>query len=167
MSKNQNPLIQTAGYVAIENFLSNNNHFNNYCAYTTCICCLARCLIKYNLYLLLRLRGLGTGRAHVHNFRLACERHKIIWLWSCTKVPLLADAPPLSKCFHSLCSDCIFAMCAGGVRNMFRAQDKECSLTCCTLLTIESSRKDPHSPHGENFCCPEGEGRQISFWYLY
>jgi hypothetical protein len=105
--------------------------------------------------------------AHVHNFRLACERHKIIWLWSCTKVPLLADAPPLSKCFHSLCSDCIFAMCAGGVRNMFRAQDKECSLTCCTLLTIESSRKDPHSPHGENFCCPEGEGRQISFWYLY
>jgi hypothetical protein len=23
------------------------------------------------------------------------------------------------------------------------------------------SRKDPHSPHGGNFCCPEGEGRKM------
>ena len=25
------------------------------------------------------------------------------------------------------------------------------------------SRKDPHSPHGGNFCCPEGEGETKLF----
>jgi hypothetical protein len=26
------------------------------------------------------------------------------------------------------------------------------------------SRKDPYSPHGGNFCHPEGEGRKNCFW---
>jgi hypothetical protein len=32
------------------------------------------------------------------NFRLVCEQHKIVWFWSYTKVPFLANVPPLSKC---------------------------------------------------------------------
>ena len=35
-------------------------------------------------------------------FRSARERHNIVWFWSYTKVPLLANAPPLSKCFRGL-----------------------------------------------------------------
>jgi hypothetical protein len=35
-------------------------------------------------------------------FRSARERHKIVWFWLYTKVPLLANAPPLSKCFCGL-----------------------------------------------------------------
>jgi hypothetical protein len=29
--------------------------------------------------------------------------HKIVWFWSYTKVPLLVNAPLLSKCFRGLC----------------------------------------------------------------
>jgi hypothetical protein len=38
------------------------------------------------------------------NFRSAREHHKIVRFWSYTKVPLLVNAPSLSKCFRDLCT---------------------------------------------------------------
>ena len=33
----------------------------------------------------------------------------------------------------------------------------------CKDLALGRSRKDPQSPHGGNFCRPEGEGRKNCF----
>jgi hypothetical protein len=52
-----------------------------------------------------RISKIFSNLSIFKNFRSAGERRKnYVWFWSYTKVLILANAPPLSKCFRGLCN---------------------------------------------------------------